>query len=130
MLKNKSVMSVMEYQASQKKQSKYNNTKVLYNGIAFDSQLECKRYQQLVLLEKAGLISNLVLQVRYELQPAFTYQGKRVRAIEYISDFQYVENGITVLEDTKGYTTKDFLLKEKMLKYRYPHVEFRRITKV
>lgn len=120
----------MEYQASQKKQSKYNNTKVLYNDISFDSQLECRRYQQLVLLEKAGLISNLVLQVRYELQPAFVYQGKRVRAIEYISDFQYIENGVTILEDTKGYTTKDFLLKEKMLKYRYPHIEFRRITKV
>jgi Protein of unknown function (DUF1064) len=44
---------------SQVKPSKYRNHKTLYQGIQFDSQKEANRYQELVLMERAGLICNL-----------------------------------------------------------------------
>ena len=87
--------------------SKYNNTK--YNG--YDSKREAKRATELKLLEKAGVISHLQEQVVYELIPSQyrIVNGKKKcveRAMKYIADFQYVENGETVVEDVKGFAQK------------------------
>lgn len=43
------------------KHSKYGAVKTKVNGIVFDSMLEAKRYKQLMMLEKAGEIQNLLL---------------------------------------------------------------------
>ena len=92
--------------------SKYNNAK--YNG--YDSKKEAKRAAELKLLEKAGVISNLQEQVVYELIPAQyrIVNGKKKcieRAMKYIADFQYVENGDTVVEDAKGFRTDVYRIK-------------------
>ena len=49
---------------------KYGNTKVEYNGIKFDSKREMQRYLVLKDAESKGIITNLVLQPKFELIPA------------------------------------------------------------
>lgn len=98
--------------------SKYNNAK--YNG--YDSKREAKRAAELKLLEKAGVISHLQEQVVYELIPSQyrIVNGKKKcieRAIKYIADFQYVENGNTVVEDAKGFRTEVYRIKKKLMLY-------------
>ena len=98
--------------------SKYNNAK--YNG--YDSKREAKRAAELKLLEKAGVISHLQEQVVYELIPSQyrIVNGKKKcieRAIKYIADFQYVENGNTVVEDAKGFRTDVYRIKKKLMLY-------------
>ncbi len=99
--------------------SKYNAKKTEVDGIVFDSRREADRYCELKLLQRAGKISDLRLQVPFELQPAFTVNGKKVRPIHYIADFVYKENGQYIVEDAKGHRTKEYMLKRKMYAYRY-----------
>ncbi len=110
-------------------ESKYSNKKVLIDGITFDSMKEANRYRELKLLEKVGEISNLVLQPVYVLLNGFEYKGEKIRAIKYIGDFEYreVKTGNKVLEDTKGFKTKDYLIKVKLLKNKYPDIDFREL---
>ncbi len=99
-----------------------------YNNIVFDSKKEMKRYKELLLLEKAGDISDLILQPSFELQPSFQSQyGKKIRAINYVADFQYysVSSDCWVVEDVKGVKTKEYLIKKKMFMYQYSHIIFR-----
>ena len=112
--------------------NKYGSKKVEVNGIVFDSKKEAKRYQELLLLEKAGAIRDLQRQVKYVLIPAqrewtneiYTKgrkkgcfkQGKLLeRECSYIADFVYIENGKIVCEDTKGFRTKDYIIKRKLM---------------
>jgi len=99
--------------------SKYRNVKTVVDGITFDSKREADRYCELKLLQRAGRITDLRLQVPFELQPAFTVNGKKVRPIHYIADFMYKENGVYVVEDAKGHRTKEYMLKRKMYAYKY-----------
>ena len=99
--------------------SKYRNIKTTIDGITFDSRKEADRYCELKLLQRAGAITDLKLQVPFELQPAFTVNGKKIRAIYYIADFMYCQNGVYVVEDVKGRKTKEYMLKRKMYAYKY-----------
>lgn len=76
-------------------------------------------------MQAAGAIRQLRRQVSIEVAPGITYRGERIRAIQYIADFVYEENGETVVEDAKGFATKDWKLKWKLLKARYPELVFR-----
>ena len=103
---------------------KYGNQKTTVDGIEFDSKKEANRYYELKILQRAGAISNLELQKEFELIPA-QYEttptnGKRKlleRAVKYKADFVYIENGVTVVEDTKGVRTKDYIIKRKLMLY-------------
>ena len=111
--------------------SKYNSRKITRDGITFDSVKEYRRWYELFLLEKAGQITELQRQVKYVLIPAQqeTYHrysektGKRltdgVRTLEqecsYIADFVYKLNGETIVEDTKGFRTPDYIIKRKLM---------------
>lgn len=98
--------------------NKYGNKKTEVDGIRFDSKKEAKRYLELKVLESAGEISDLRRQVKYELIPSQRINGKVVeRKVEYIADFVYLRDGETVVEDTKGIRTKDYILKRKMMLY-------------
>ena len=106
---------------------KYGNKKTTVDGITFDSLKEAKRYKELSLMQRAGMIQDLQMQVKYILIPAQRepdtvgarggiHKGKLIeRECTYVADFVYKENGQTVVEDTKGFRTKDYLLKRKML---------------
>lgn len=100
---------------------KYGAKKTEVDGITFDSKSEAKRYQELKLLERGGAIKNLSLQPRFLLQEGFVniHTGKKERAIEYVADFQYDENGITIVEDVKGFKTSDYKIKRKLFLFKY-----------
>lgn len=98
--------------------SKYNNkTTQTFDGNVHDSRKEANRWSQLLLLEKAGVISDLKRQVRYELIPK--QEGER--AVYYVADFEYIENGKKVVEDVKGYKEglayRVFAIKRKLMLY-------------
>lgn len=108
---------------------KYKNIKTTLDGIKFDSRKEAKRYNELKLMERCGLIKNLELQKPYELQPSFKKHNKTYRAIKYIADFVYydVEREQIVVEDTKGYRTDVYKIKKKLFEYKYPELELREL---
>lgn len=106
--------------------NKYRNQKTIVDGIKFDSKSEANRYCELKLLQRAKQISNLELQPRFVLQDKFKNKnGQTVRAITYIADFSYTENGKKVVEDVKGVETKEFAIKRKLFEYKYRDVDFR-----
>lgn len=103
------------------------------NGIGiFDSKKEYDRYLQLSIMQNAGIISELRRQVSYELIPAQyeTYErygkkgnrlkdGKRCieKSLNYKADFVYRKGGETVVEDVKGFKTKEYIIKRKLMLY-------------
>ena len=107
--------------------NKYRNKKVQIDRYVFDSQLEGRRYRELALLERAGEIKNLRLQVPFLLQDSFKKNGKTYRKIEYIADFVYEEKGQTIVEDTKGMKTDVFKIKQKLFEYKYPNLTIKEI---
>lgn len=99
---------------------KYRARKTEVDGIIFDSKLEAKRYYELKLLQKSGEISDLQRQVKYELLPSQRRNTKVVeRPVTYVADFVYTLNssGETIVEDTKGVKTKDYIIKRKLMLY-------------
>ena len=100
---------------------KYKAKKTVVDGITFDSKKEARRYQELKLLERAGVIKDLSLQPNFLLQDKFKYKEKTERKIEYIADFQYyvVKDKKWVIEDVKGYKTDVYKLKRKLFLKRY-----------
>lgn len=101
------------------KKSKYSSAKTDIDGIRFDSKKEAEFYAELKLREKAGEITHLRLQPRYLLQEAFKHEGKQYREIEYVADFEYIENGETVVVDVKGFRTAVYMIKKKLFLYKY-----------
>jgi len=95
------------------KRSKYRNVRHA-NGSA--SKREGNRLEDLRLLEKAGAIKDLRTQVVYELLPKMRRSdGVMERAVKYVADFVYVQDGREVVEDSKGFRTPDYNLKRKMM---------------
>ena len=112
-----------------KKMNKYNAKKTEVNGITFASKGEAKRYNHLLLLEEAKAISDLQLQPKFLLQDKFICNGEKVRAINYIADFSYIENGKQIVEDFKGVETEVFKLKKKLFLFKYGEIIELRIIK-
>jgi hypothetical protein len=98
------------------KQNKYRNKITELDGIKFHSAKEAKRYSELKLYEKSNLISDLKLQVKYELIPKLTINGKTERSISYVADFVYLEDGNVIVEDVKGMQTDIFKIKYRLMK--------------
>ena len=97
--------------------AKYRNRKTEYMGIVFDSKKEAARYAELRLLQRAGVISDLRLQVPYTLID----KSEHGREIRYVADFAYTEDGETVVEDVKSPATRTplYRLKKRLLAERY-----------
>lgn len=114
----------MAYQYKYHGKNKYHNHKTTVGSVTFDSTKEARRYATLRLLEEAGEIADLRTQVKYELIPAQKdpETGKVIeRAAHYIADFVYTDrlSGETVVEDVKGYRTKEYILKRKLMLQKY-----------
>lgn len=112
--------------------NKYHARKVTVDNWTFDSHKEANRYTELKLLERAGKISELNMQVPFELVPAQrepdivgarggVKRGKVIeKSVVYYADFVYKDkSGNTVVEDTKGVRTKEYTIKKKLLLYFY-----------
>ena len=120
------------------KKTKYNSKKVTIDGIAFQSTKEGHRYSELKLLERAGEIKDLKMQVPFELVPALCEpntigkrgeikKGKTIEnSVVYNADFVYFDNRKQqmIVEDSKGCRTKDYIIKRKLMKQLYSQFEF------
>ena len=95
----------------EKKESKYHAERVVTSGIKFDSKLEAKRYNELMMLQKAGEIENLRLQQQFTLQEGFkTCEGELIRPVRYIADFTYYDkDGNYIIEDVKSEKTRQLV---------------------
>lgn len=101
--------------------SKADKAKRTINGHTFSSDLEFKYYKYLLEQQEQGIVRNIVIQPKFLLQEEFIKYGAKIRKIEYIADFEVeYTNGDVIIFDTKGMTTPDFLLKQKMFDYKYP----------
>lgn len=100
--------------------NKYGNVKVVLDGYKFDSKKEARRWAELKLLERAGIIEHLRRQEPFVLIPS-QYDDRTLelieRAVIYKADFVYKENGELVVEDCKGVRTKEYIIKRKLLLY-------------
>lgn len=97
-----------------------------YDGIIFDSVVEMKYYRDVILPKtQSGEITYFERQKRYELQPSYVYQGKKIRPIDYKADF-YIEykNGNIVVIDIKGCPDSVAKIKRKMFSYKYPTIDY------
>jgi hypothetical protein len=99
--------------------NKYGAIKTQVNGITFDSKAEARRYSQLLMLEKAGHIAGLTLQVSFELAKSVKFSGdKRAKPpLRYVADFMYsdIKLGKIVVEDVKGVATPLFKAKRHLM---------------
>lgn len=97
--------------------SKYKNKRFQdEDGNWWDSIKEYRRWKDLRLLESAGKIGELRKKVPFDLLPAkFDESGKRRRPVRYVADFVYVEDGVRIIEDAKGYRNKLYELKKRLM---------------
>lgn len=96
------------------RRSKYAAVRTEVNGRVFASKKEAKRYSELLLLERAGEITNLTCQVEYPL----CVHGHPI--CKYVADFVYRDkNGCEVTEDVKGFRTREYKLKAKLVRAIY-----------
>ena len=112
------------------RRNKYGNTKVVIDGIKFDSGKEGRRYLELKEMQRVGIIDNLGLQPCFLLQDKFMFQGKTIRKIEYFADFIYTLDGRIIIEDvkpSKKYQTDIYRLKKKLLFKMFPNINFREV---
>jgi len=86
-----------------------------------------KYYRDVVCVGlKDGTIKDCKLQVKYELQPKFKYNGNTILPIHYVADFviTYLDNSVIVI-DTKGLPDQTARIKKKMFHYKYPDLDYR-----
>jgi len=122
--------------------TKYFSKRSKVNGIEFQSKKEGRRFQELRLLERAGVIDNLRTQVKFVLIPEQREESREVytrgpqkgkhklgrvieREVAYVADFVYhdINTDREVVEDVKGYTGSEayklYVIKRKLLLWRY-----------
>ena len=120
-----------------KMSNKYNAQKAIVNGKTFDSKHEGERYYELMIMQRAGAIKDLQLQVPFilippqyeediELPNGKIKKGKCIeQSVKYIADFVYkdAKTGKTVVEDAKGYKDgaayRIFVIKRKLMLERF-----------
>lgn len=102
--------------------NKYRAIKTEVDGITFDSKREAARYMELVLLERAGEISRLELQPKYDC----VVNGKKI--CTYKADFRYFDANGSVVEDVKGMKTPVYRLKKKLVEALYPGVTIQEVS--
>jgi len=103
------------------KTPKYRNNRDWEDGILWDSKKELKYYKELILLQKAKIISGFCRQCQFILCEG---TGKENRAISYVADFViFYPNGTFKIVDVKGMETEIFKQKEKMFKNKYPFLK-------
>lgn len=119
-----------------KEPRKYRNQPTMRGNIRFDSKKEARRYDELILMLKAGKIRNLKLQPEFTLQEAYTTpEGERIRAMKYRADFSYeriigyytdvapsdIPKYALIVEDVKSRATKTrvYEIKKKLMQERF-----------
>lgn len=119
-------ISAKEYReiSAQPKRNKFGAKKTVVDGEVFDSKREADRWCELRALERAGKISHLVRQPRFN----FEVRGNPVkydsgRQAYYKADFAYFDGEKRVIEDAKGFRTKEYKLKKAFVEALFPAVK-------
>lgn len=91
--------------------NKFNAMPVVIDEIRFASKREAARYSDLKMLQRAGVIEDLTVQVPFDCR----INGHKI--CTYKADFAYTqtETGQRVIEDSKGYPTPVYRLKKKLV---------------
>jgi len=110
-----------------RRHSKYGAVKTTVDGILFDSKAEARRYEELRLRMMAGEIEALQVHGRYPLTAHLLEKPHRIVVGDYVSDFDYLENGRLVVEDVKGVKTPLYRWKKKHFEAQYS-IPIREIT--
>lgn len=107
--------------------NKYHAKKITVGNQVYDSKKEMRRHLKLLDMERKGEITDLQRQVKFVLIPAQREPDtigprggvKKGKLLEhecsYVADFVYKANGERIVEDTKGFRTKDYVIKRKLL---------------
>jgi hypothetical protein len=105
------------------RRNKYGAKRTTVDGITFASAKESRRYEELKILQRGGLISDL------KIQPVFPLVINGIRIGRYTADFAYTEKGAEVVEDVKSRPTKTeaYSLRIRVFKACYPHIELREV---
>ena len=105
--------------AAPRQTAKYRNRRTTTQDGTFDSQGEAKRYQELTVLERGGLITGLQRQVKFRIGVLGILGPQHIDT--YVADFVYfdIPNRSWVVEDFKGYRTDDFKRKKRLLREIY-----------
>ena len=106
-----------------------NTRRKILDGIEFRSTLEADTYRLLKAWEAVGVISGLVCQPKYLLQPKMRLNGKAVRAITYVADFQFDKGRRRHVIDAKGFRMPVYRIKVKLFRARFPQVVFEEWTR-
>lgn len=129
-------MTPEQYRAIGKaKRAKYGNKRVMVDDIRFDSQAEAKRWCELRELEKQGIISHIERQPKFK----FVINGQKVvsrsdrypngRQVSWKGDFAYFDGHHRIVEDVKGFRTKEFILKKAFVEAIWPAVRIVEVSK-
>lgn len=95
-----------------RRRAKYNNkTYFASDGEKFQSIKEGKRYEELLLLQKAGKVSFFLRQTPFHLGGG----------VKYLADFLvFWADGNCTIEDVKGKKTAMYITKKKLVEAAYP----------
>lgn len=103
-----------------RKPHKYKAVRTEVDGLTFHSKKEARRYQELRLLEKAGEVRQLQLQVPIVLHAG---SDRRPSIGKYVADFMYEErigqDWCIRVEDVKGFKTPLYKWKKRHVEAQY-----------
>ena len=105
--------------------NKFNAKKIKLNNETFDSKKEYKRYCELLILLRAGKISNLERQKKFLLiETQIKKDGTKEWPVYYVADFTYIDSkGNRIIEDVKGLKKGSayqlFIIKRKLMLLKY-----------
>lgn len=122
--------SYVDWRSKQKMKSKYNakkqKTPCVFCGEKHDSKKEAARCVELHQMQERGLIRDLRSQVKIQILPFTRYaesdpRMQNERHLTYTADFCYTEvaSGKSIIEDVKGFKTKEYKIKRKIVKYMF-----------
>jgi hypothetical protein len=82
---------------------------VKFDGYTFDSAKEMRRYIELRMLQTIGEITDLLLQVPFDLNEGGSH------SLKYYADFTYYVKGRYIVEDVKGFRTAVYKKKKRLM---------------
>lgn len=97
--------------------NKFNAQKTLYNGVLYDSKKEAEYAAKFDTLRKAAGKDKVV---KVERQIEFPFIHNEVKICKYVCDFRLtMGDGRIRYLDIKGFETREFSIKRKLLKAFY-----------